>query len=166
MVSRTLGVFIDKSSVESTPAFFLDAWNVFANGPEIVRPRRVGNWEPLKKVEEVDAEKILASSYIISNGRKCFGMISDPGFREHRFFNVTLHITLAKRDDHCADEIYDWLLRCFNFSIAYMGTPSEELFRSNLELHQMLNCGLVETKLEKALSYRHLLDRCDVVSDN
>ncbi|HYO78934.1 MAG TPA: hypothetical protein VE010_20900 [Thermoanaerobaculia bacterium] len=162
MERRTLGAFVDKARFPSPREFYLHAWNSLVDAPDVLRPKRIGKWEPLIKIESAPVEKILTDDFIVSNGRKYVGMFSRPTFLDHRYYSVTLLLTLAQKDVPLSNTAYEWLTGSFPFTIAYMGSPSQELFRSCLEFHQMLNSGLVEITLESALAkYQHLLHRLD-----
>lgn len=159
MQRKTLGAFVDKSRVTTPREFYLHAWNCLVDGPEILRPKRVGNVEPLKRVEDVLIEKILSQDFIVSNGRKFLGMISPPDFP--RALILLSHAvakpgpeggTLCRRD-------YEWLRTNFPSVFCIWALPRQNSFSATWS---SIRCssGLVEITLESALhKYKHLLDR-------
>lgn len=159
MLRKTLGVFIDKLRYQSPAAFFAYGWDSLGRAPDVLEPKRIGNWEPLKKVQDVSVADFLKQNFYVSNPR-CSVFFAQPTFSTHRYFMVKVHLKLAGKDHALADEAYEWLHSEFPFEIIYMGTRSPDMLRTNLQFHQLMNSGLFEVSLEEALAkHRHLLDR-------
>jgi hypothetical protein len=160
-MNTIIGAFVDKGSFPARGAFFRQMWALLQSGPEVVRPRRCGNWEPLKAVADADLDRVLMESYIVSNGRRFLGTVNRPAFRDHRYFTATVHLALRNDEGGVVESVYQWLRNGVVCSLCYQVTRTHELFEQHPAFHQMINAGLVEVDLQKALRYRALFDRVE-----
>src|SRR5215475_11165966 len=89
---KSLGALLPAISVGSATDFLKRTFERFQSGPELIRPKRVGSYEPLQPVQSADLIKILGDTYILSNGRKMNATVSTPIPRFPRFFSVSMHL--------------------------------------------------------------------------
>ena len=163
-MQRSLGTLVPSANVRSAADFFHRTFECFKIGPEVVRPKRIGSYEPLQPVQSADLSKILLSTYFLSNGRRMSAIVSPPFGQRGRFFNVSVHLEIAANRPMLADQAYEWLKTLGTYHFIYMGSPTPALFRDNLELHQMLERGITEQKLSRALELAGGLDRYEIAA--
>jgi hypothetical protein len=156
-MQKTLGVFVSKEQVALKQEFFKKTWTILQSGPDIIRARRCGNCEPLRPVGEVNLNKMFAEQFFTSNGRRSSCSVWPPSHLSH-FFCIIVFLHLRNSEDRVAQEVYTWLKESFNDSISYMGTPTQEMFDGNLELHQILNRGAAGHELPKLRAFKNHLD--------
>ena len=156
-----MGTFVDRNGITDPAHFLARTWDLLTSGPAVVRPKRCGNTEPLRLVEDACLPDVLRDDYIFSNGARCLGMVDRPCFDAHLYFTVVIFLRLRQADSATVTDVYDWLRSTWPFAFCYQATLTESLFRSNLELHQALNSGLVEQDIPLALRNRESFDRLE-----
>jgi hypothetical protein len=157
-MEKTLGVFVSRERVASARDFFSNAWELLQTGPLIIRPKRCGSYEPFPLVQDVDLKTMLDASFFTSNGRRSLCSVWPPAFHHSRYFSIGVLLRIKHTEGEVAGEVYDWLRSSFQDGITYMGTPTQAMFNSNIELHQILNCGAAEQDLPKLREHRDQLD--------
>jgi len=169
----SLGSFIHRrvveaegNSLDSLLAYYRGMWELVINGLEIIRPKRCGNTEPLKKVGDVDLSNILSDDFIFSNGRKCLGIVHRPAFRDREYYSISLAIELKKGQSNIAEELYFWLRENTRFSCVYKATRTNWLLENHLAFHQTINTGVTELDLAMAIEMQELFDHFEIVPNN
>ena len=161
-MNRTLGAFFHIPNVEAQDAFLGVCWHWFQALPDSVRPARIGNHEPLKKIENAVLEEVLRDEYWVSHGRRLLGAVHRPWSRYGRLCNITLILELRQSEQSLCAQMYETLKQLGQTELRYMAQVDDELFRQDLELHQMLNSGLVERDIGRAIEKRDRFIALDV----
>ena len=160
-MQKTLGKFLKREAFASEEGFFCKAWELLQTGPSILRPKRCGSHEPFKLIETVDVKAMLRGAFFTANGRRSLCSVWPPAFRQSQYFNITILLHLRDSETNTGLMVYDWLRDCVPNGTCYMGTPTPVMFKSYIELHQVLNCGAAEQDLPTLCQHRDLLDCFD-----
>ncbi len=158
MIRVVMGTFIDRHRFPRHRAFYTEAWQYLQAAPPLVRPKRAGNWEPLKPISTLVPEQLFRGNLFFSAGRSCAGSAMAPPFASSRFYMLTLWFHLSANLTSSLPPCYEWLRGCWPFTYCYQGTLRPEWLTTNTALHQALNVGFVELDLPIPSEFRALLD--------
>ena len=158
-MNLVLGSFIERWRFPNPTDFYQSVWTRALAGPNVIRPRRCGSFEPLKPVSRVDIQSLLQSDFYCSAGSRCSLMVNAPAFQTHKFFTVTIHLNFRASERDVADGVYEWLVAALPYRYVYLVTRTRELLEHHREFHQAINAGLVEVNLPIALRHPELFDR-------
>jgi len=159
-----LGVLVDRSLFGQPADFGWLAWNEINRGPNVVRPTRYGNYEPLKPIVEIPPEKVVKDSFFFSNGRKSSGAVFPTKRESRRFHTLTLDVESRATDKETAEGVYRWLETTFQFTHCYMCSFTKEKAQQHFKALQVVNVGVFEPTLSEALELRHLFEHFESVT--
>jgi hypothetical protein len=154
VMNRTLGAFFEVEGRNAEGAFLSESWQWFRDLPESIRPTRIGNFEPLKRIEDVVLSDVLRNEYWVSRGKRLLGAANLPSSRGGRYFGITLILELKRTEIELSIEVYGLLKKLGSPKLSYMAQVDNELFLRDRVLHQLLNCGLVEQGVSIAFQKR------------
>lgn len=126
---------------DKAPAGY-DLWQMINNGPAIIKPTSVNNFEPLEEIENVDIERVCLKDYIWRNGRKCLGMYEPCGWKGKATLAILLTYS-ANFHRELTKEVYDFIRSSFDYRLLYGVSPSLELMGINLDVHRWVSCGAI-----------------------
>ncbi len=165
-MKHALGVFTPRASIETTGDYVADhhgyyrtIWDAACNGPEIVRPKRCGIWDPFKLVADADLDSILRTDYCFTNGQACMAFVHRPGRWDSLYFNLTILLRVRKDRLDVVEEVYEWLKTIVDYRYVYRIEITQELFDQHLDFHQRVQTGVSEIFLPEALTKQDLFDR-------
>ena len=161
---HVLGVLVDRSQFSRSSEFSWLVWDAINNGPSVLRPKRYGNYEPLKPIGDIPPEKVVGGSFFFSNGRKSSGAVFITKRESRRFHNLTLDVETRLADHATAEEVYRWLEATFHFAHCYMCSFTKEKAERHFKELQVVNVGVYEPTLSEALKIRHLFEHFESVT--
>ena len=154
VMNRTLGAFFEVGDWSAEDIFLGEAWQWFQGLPESLRPTKIGNFEPLKRIEDVMLGRILKQEYWVSRGKRLLGSAIRPWSGGGLYCGVSLILELKPTEGELSSEVYALLKRLGSPKLSYMAQVDNELFLRERVLHQLLNCGLVEQNISIAAHKR------------
>ena len=119
-----------------------ELWKIISNGPEIGRPKSANRFEPLKNIEKIDVNKVCKNEFIWRNGRRCLGMYDPNGWGGRSELALLLEYPSQKHEE-IIDEVQNFIHTNFKCRLIYGVEPNKKLLKTNLEVHQLANCGAI-----------------------
>jgi hypothetical protein len=142
---------------DGMPPKGLDLWNMINSGPAIIRPTEVNTFEPLRKVQDVNIEEVCQNDFIWQNGEKCLGMFNPKGRKRRATLAILLEYPQAQHA-LLKLEVYQFIKTNLHYRLLYGVSPTEELMESNLEIHQLANCGAIPPNEKIITTNRNLYE--------
>jgi hypothetical protein len=135
----------------------LDFWNMINSGPAIIRPTEVNTFEPLRKIQDVNIEVVCQNDFIWQNEELCLGMFNPNGWKGRSRLTILLEYPQAQHAS-LKLEVYQFIKSNLHYRLLYGVSPTEELMESNLEVHQLANCGAIPPNEEIIRTNRKLYE--------